>query len=123
MTALVQVPTFEEALLGVERRIGGSLPDRTATLEWPYYEMTRKSVEELAKEQQAESTARQQDELIRNIAVQASIPEETLRRLIPPTVQVPTDGISQMVEANNSELCQTMRDTLQATFDIFPRES
>ena len=49
MTALVQVPTFEEALLGVDRRIGGSLPDRTATLAWPYYEMTRKSVEELVK--------------------------------------------------------------------------
>lgn len=50
MTALVQVPTFEEALLGVERCIGGNLPDRTATLEWPYYEMTRKSVEELVKQ-------------------------------------------------------------------------
>ena len=72
--------------------------------------MTRKSVEELAKKQQAESTARQQDELIRNIAVQASFPEEALRRLIPPTVQVPTDGTSQVVEANNSELgkpCET----------------
>ena len=45
MSALVQVPTFEEALLGVYRRIGGSLPDRTTTLEWPYYEMTRKSVD------------------------------------------------------------------------------
>ena len=49
MTALVQVPTFEEALLGVDRRFGGSLPDRTATIEWPYYELTRKSVEELIK--------------------------------------------------------------------------
>lgn len=50
--------------------------------------------------------------------MQARIPEETLRRLIPPTVQVPTDGISQVVDANNRELRQTMRDTLQATFDI-----
>ena len=70
------------------------------------------------KKQQAESTARPQDDLIRNIAVQASIPEETLRRLTPPTVQAPTDGISQVVDANNRELRHTMRDTLQATFDI-----
>ena len=84
MTALVQVPSCEEALLGVARSIGGNLPDRTATLEWPYYEMTRKSVEELVKKQQAESTARQQDKLIRTIAVQANIPEEARRRLIPP---------------------------------------
>lgn len=118
MTALVQVPTFEEALLGVDRRIGGNLPDRTATIGWPYYEMTRKSVEGRVKQQQAETQARQQDELIRNIAMQARIPEETLRRLVPPTIQVSTDGISQVVEANNRELRQTMRDTLQATFDI-----
>ena len=62
MTALVQVPTFEEALLGVDRKIRGDLPDRSATTEWPYYEMTRNSIEELAKRQRAESEARQQDD-------------------------------------------------------------
>lgn len=50
--------------------------------------------------------------------MQARIPEGTLRCLIPPTVQVPTDGISQVVEASNRDVRQTMRDMLQATFDI-----
>ena len=108
MSALVQVPTFEDALLGVERTIGCKLPARSATLERPYYAMARKSVKGLVKMQQAESTTRQQDELIRTIAIQASIPEDTLRRLIQPTVQVPTDGIRQVVDANSSDMRQTM---------------
>ena len=118
MTALVQVPTFEEALLGVDRKIKGSLPDRSATIEWPYYETTRNSLEELTKKQRAESEARQQYVFIRNIAVQATIPEETLRRLIPGDVTVPTNGIGRGLEAHQRELRQTMEDTLRTTFTI-----
>lgn len=118
MRALVQAPTVEEALLGVYRTLGSNLFDRSATVAWPYYGMTHKSVELFINTQHAETTARQQDELNRNNAVQASIPEETLRRLSPPTVQVPTDDISQVVDARNREMCQKTRDTLQATFDM-----
>lgn len=49
MASLVQMPTFEEAVLGVERTIGSQIPYRSATLAWPYSEMTCNSVNELIK--------------------------------------------------------------------------